>query len=144
LSLTFQTLTPSKQLWLGDQLREAARFARQDGALPSLEELDAAFAKFIGHSEAANEQANSVVLCVGAAFGEHLVRLLGFEWVIATDDWGTDIAVVARRGRGDVTIFPADFVAKRWERREPHFLTAALGSIAETLKEAAADWGDNT
>ena len=117
--------------------RDAERWLRQRTRVALRDEPQPA----VTHIEDANERVNEVVLTVGAAFGEHLVRELGFEWCIATDDWGTDIAVRARPGCGDVTIFPTDYVAKRWERKETGFLATSIGPIAKTVEESASDWG---
>lgn len=77
---------------------------------------------------------------VGVAFGAHLVKSLGYEWGYGADEWGEGLAVRARPGRGDVTIFPIDFVAKRYERRESPFLVDALAQIADTLRQVGEDW----
>ena len=142
--MKFDPLTEAETTWLNDQLRHASAFVRDatSSQLPSLSSLDEAFERFVSLGEAANADANAAVLCVGVAFGEHLVRDLGFQWGIATDDWGTDIAVLARPGRGDCTVYPTDFVAKRWERREPNFLVASFEQISEMLDQYARDWRD--
>jgi len=57
----------------------------------------------------------------------------GFEWTIAADDQGTDLAVRALPGRGDVLVYPANFVAKRWERRESNFLAACFQAIRKDV-----------
>jgi hypothetical protein len=62
----------------------------------------------------------------------------GFEWTIAADDHGTDLAVRALPGRGDVLVYPANFVAKRWERRESNFLAASFQAIRENVAGIAA------
>ena len=142
--MKFDPLTEAETTWLKDQLRCATAFVGDASTdqLPPLTSLDEAFARFVALGDAANAEANGIVLCVGAAFGEHLVRDLGFQWGIATDDWGTDIAVLARPGRGDCTVYPTDFVAKRWERRETNFLVGSLEQISEMLDQYARDWRD--
>jgi hypothetical protein len=137
---TFEPLSEAEQNWLQDQLRLAAEFAGEPDALPSLQVLDRAWSDFIALGESANDRANAVVLCVGAAFGEHLVRHHGFSWCISTDEWGTGIAVRARPGKGDVTIFPLDYVSKRWETREGGFLVASIAPIVSTVHESDTAW----
>lgn len=142
--MTFAPLSEAEAAWLADQNRFASMFVGQtpNDSLPSLQALDDAFAKFTARGSQANEDANAIVLCVGVAFGEHLVRSLGFEWCICTDEWGTDIAVRARPGRGDCTVFPTNFVAKRWERKETNFLVASLLDVSTTLRQYAIAWGE--
>jgi hypothetical protein len=139
---TFEPLSPSEEHWLQDQFRLAVEFAavpEADG-LPSLQALDAAWADFIALGASANDRANAVVLCVGAAFGEHLVRECGFTWCISTDEWGTGVAVRARPGKGDITIFPLDYVSKRWENKETEFLVASIKPIEDTVRESDSAW----
>jgi hypothetical protein len=142
---SFQDLNPGEVSWVADQLGRAIEFAggKADGPLPTLAQFDAAFTRFVESDPLANERANAVVLMLGAALGTHLVQTLGFEWVIATDDYGTDLAVVARRGRGDITLFPSDFVAKRWERRETGFLTDVPRQVSTTLAESEQSWSSH-
>jgi len=68
------------------------------------------------------------------AFGQSLVDGLGLAWVIATDQHGADLAVYGLPGKGDVLIYPANFVAKRWERRETNFLEKSYAQIARDLQ----------
>ena len=144
---SFQELNPAEVSWLEEQLALAwavvngpSRSASGDRTVPSLEQLDEAFRLFVETDPNANEKANTVVLFMGAALGTHLVQSLGFEWVIATDDYGTDLAVVARRGKGDVTIYPDGFVAKRWERRETGFLAGVPAWVAGELAKSEEQW----
>jgi hypothetical protein len=145
---SFEPLTESERQWVRDQLDLAREFVRDfdphtSDHPPSLESLDRAFASYLAH-DSEPSRANAIVLALGAAFGTRLVEDLGFQWVIATDDYGTDLAVLARPGRGDVAIFPSDFVTKRYERREAPFLVASIAEIRDQLREIAAEWGDPT
>lgn len=142
MSYAFQDLNPGEFAWIADQLARAIEFGggKAGDELPTLAQFDAAFARFVESDPSAHERANAVALMVGVALGTHLVRTLGFEWVIATDEYGTDLAVVALRGRGDITLFPSNFVAKRWERRETGFLADVLGQVSETLAESERQW----
>lgn len=146
MGLSFAPLTAAEVGWVREQLDRAREFVREfdpEGAVEpsSLEALDRAFANYL-EAGAEPGMANGVVLAVGAAFGAELVESLGFAWIIATDEAGSDLAVLARPGRGDVTIFPTEFVAKRYERREAPFLAAAVAEIRHHLAEIAAMWDD--
>jgi hypothetical protein len=57
------------------------------------------------------------------------------RWVIVHDDAGTDLAVLGFPGRGDVLIYPANFVAKRWERREVDFLERSYRRIEDDVRQ---------
>jgi hypothetical protein len=84
------------------------------------------------------EGVNAVINAVGVQFGQLLVEMAGFQWVIATDAYGTDLAVVALPGAADVLIYPANFVAKRWERRETGFIEDAVREISGQVRSIEA------
>ena len=84
---------------------------------------------------------NGVINAVGITFGQFLVDNLGLKWVIATDDEGSDLAVYGLPGKGDLLVYPANFVAKRWERRETNFLESSYRQIAEQVKTLQAGQG---
>lgn len=140
---TFEPLHDAEQKWLAEQINASFQFAGVSAAenecAPNLELLDVAFAHFLNRVQDA-EEANRVLTLVGVAFGAHLVSRLGFEWGYATDDWGAGLAVRARPGRGDVTIFPIDFVSKRYENRDTPFLVGSLGAIEESLRKIDREW----
>jgi hypothetical protein len=56
---------------------------------------------------------------------------LGLSWIALTDEHGTEIAV---RGRADFTVFPTNFVAKRYEKRETGFLAPAFNEMVKTAE----------
>lgn len=132
-------INESERAWIKAQLDAAASFvatfapADKDDPL-SLTSLDRAFAAWIGSKPGDGNFINEVINGVGIAFGNHLVEGLGFEWVIATDDQATELAVYALPGKGDALVYPANFVAKRWERREVNFLEASYQSIEKDVQ----------
>jgi len=143
-----EPINPNEAAWISAQLDAARKFAAEyspsDVQNPlALAPLDRAFAKWIetiGSESPDGDSVNSVINCVGIAFGRALVDGLGFQWVIVTDEQGTDLAVHALPGRGDVLLFPANFVAKRWERRETDFLEDAFRRIAGDVGRIAEEW----
>ncbi len=144
---SFEALTEAEHGWIDDQLERAREFVsafapQVTGDPLALESLDQAFSNFLAADSQDPAAANDAVIAVGVAFGAKLTKRLGFTWVIATDEYGTDLAVLSRPGRGDVTIVPTDFVAKRYERKESRFLTAALVEIEDQLRKLALEWGD--
>ena len=58
----------------------------------------------------------------------------GLRWVIAADKHGADLAVFGLPGSGDVLVYPANFVAKRWEWREADFLQKSLHEISAEVR----------
>src|SRR6185437_11939125 len=153
-----EPINANEVLWIKEQLENAEKFVAAfspadsgsrtfqpftqtsgvPGA-PDLAALDRAFAAWLGSGPAVAE-INAIINCVGIAFGQALVDGIGLEWVIATDEHGTDLAVYGLPNRGDVLVYPANFVAKRWERRETNFLEEAYRRIAEDVRAIARQW----
>jgi len=140
---TFSPLTDNERSWIALQLEGAREFVATmspaDADQPiTLEALDRAFAAWLPQAGDDATQINAAINVVGVQFGQFLVEGAKFEWTIAMDAQGTDLAVRALPGRGDVLVYPANFVAKRWERRESHFLAASFQAIREHVKAIAA------
>ncbi len=126
----------AEQLWIEEELSNSIRFVTrfsgiQSEQLPTLSDLDSAWAEFCAEvSPVDGEKINAAINAVGIAFGQSLVNSLGLQWVAATDEAGCEIAVVGLPGKANFIVYPANFVAKRWERRETGFLVGAQEFIA--------------
>ena len=121
------------------QVEEARRFVATH--LPgegeeafSLLLLDEAFAEWASAEQSEVEAIDATVEVVGAAFGDFLVRGLGFSWVMVRDEQGTELAVHGLPGEGDVLIFPQHLVAKQGAEPEPNFLTRSYRQISFHLR----------
>jgi hypothetical protein len=141
----FRPLTDEEHDWVRHQLDSVSPFidaySPDDSGQPmTLPILDRAFALWLAQDIQDDAQINAAINVVGIRFGQFLVDVAGFRWVIATDDEGSDLAILALPGRGDVTVFPANFVSKRWEKRETNFLAEAFGWIREKTAAYEADW----
>src|SRR5262245_14385091 len=95
-------LSEAERSWVAQQIAAAAALAKallgRDEPLPSLETLGATFSAWADAPGDRRQDANSVVLALGTAFGQHLVDGLGLRWVIVSDQHGTDIAVHGQPG----------------------------------------------
>jgi hypothetical protein len=74
---------------------------------------------------------NASINLVGLAFGQMLVDRFPLDWVALTDEHGTEIAL---RGQSDFTVFPTNFVAKRYESGDTGFLAPFVAEVARTLE----------
>jgi hypothetical protein len=142
---TFSSLTDGERAWIAQQLEGARLFVAAmspaDTGKPfTLEALDRAFAAWLPQAGNDTNQINGTINVVGIQFGQFLVDGIGFEWTIATDAQGTDLAVLALPGQGDVLVYPANFVAKRWERRESNFLVASFAAIRDQVAAIATGY----
>jgi hypothetical protein len=142
-----QKLEPLNQKelrWVQAQLENASkfieRFSPSDPVAPfTMAALDRAFAAWLA-SEPAAPDVNAIINCVGIAFGQALVDRVGLQWVVAMDEYGTELAVHGLAHQGDVLVYPANFVAKRWERRESNFFEDALRRVAHDVQKVASEW----
>ena len=139
-------ISEKERVWISAQIQGAVAFvdafSASDAGQPlTLAALDRAFAAWLSTDTTDNQVVNGAINCVGVAFGQFLVDGVGLKWVIATDKHGSDLAVHGLPGKGDVLVYPANFVAKRWERRETNFLEKSFEQIAEQVKAVSS--GDN-
>jgi Domain of unknown function (DUF3806) len=74
---------------------------------------------------------NPGINMVGLAFGHLLAERLDLSWVALTDEHGTEIAL---RGPADFTVFPTNFIAKRYAGRETGFVAAAFSEMVRTAE----------
>jgi hypothetical protein len=134
MAATFTPLTQAETLWLNQQLSAAEALtavhcpeAAGQPLSPAI--LDRVWAAWVASGPSTPDAVNAGINAIGIAFGAQLVQQSGFSWVIASDEWGTDLAVLALPGTADVLVHPAHFVAKRWEGRETGFLQSAFQDI---------------
>ena len=136
----FNPLRQSERDWIANHVEAApdfvAAFSPPDADTElTLAALDRAFAIWLAQGSRDQGEVNAIVNLVGVTFGSFLVREAGFEWVIATDEHGADLAVLALPGTADLLAYPANFVAKRWERGESMFLEAAFEEFSARRSE---------
>jgi hypothetical protein len=139
------SLNANEAAWIRTQLENASKFvegfSQEDAEKPlTLPALDRAFAVWVASEPSEADLINAVINYVGIAFGQSLVDGIGLKWVIATDDQGSELAVHGLPGRGDVLVYPTNFVAKRWERRETNFLEKAYQQIGRDVRAVFRDW----
>ena len=144
-SPAFSELRQPERDWIDLQLKAArafvSAFSPSDAWDPiRLEALDRAFGNWMSSKPQDTEDINSAINAVGVAFGSILVEKQGFSWTIATDEQGTDLAVRALPNAGDVLVFPANFVAKRWDRKEHDFLVDGCREIARHAEKLPDEW----
>jgi len=140
---SYAELTDAERRFVQDHLDAVPLFINSyspsDSGLPvSLAILDRAFAAWLKQDVQDNAQINGTIKIVGVRFGQFLVDEVGFRWTVATDRQGTELAVLALPGHGDVLVFPANFVAKRWERRESDFMVWAFDAIRKQVHQVQA------
>lgn len=86
--------------------------------------LDRALARWV---QDGGKDHDAVVQRYAVGIGEHLHRHTDLAWEVATDVFGTDLAVVA----GDFVVVPANLVAVRWMRRESGWVPQVVGHLVD-------------
>jgi Domain of unknown function (DUF3806) len=140
-----EPLNESETAWVKTQLENALKFVEGyslgDADKPlKLAALDRAFAAWIASDPTETDLINAVINYVGIAFGQALVDGIELSWVVATDEEGSELAVYGLPGQVDVLLYPANFVAKRWERRETNFLEKAYLQIGQDVRTVFRNW----
>jgi hypothetical protein len=135
----FSPLTDAEQSWKAEHLHGARLFVSalspDDADEPiTPESLDRAWSAWLQETGKDVEEINSGVNAVGVQFGQLLVDQAGFQWTIASDAQGTELAVIALPGLHDVLVYPANFVAKRWETQERDFLAVSFQGIRRQVE----------
>jgi hypothetical protein len=127
-----EPLNEAEREWVANNTADAAQLLtasglRADGSL-SAAALDDLWALLLREEP---EDPNPAINLVGLAFGQLLADRLGLSWVALTDEHGTEIAV---RGDANFTVFPTNFVAKRYVTRETGFLASAYNEMVKTAE----------
>ena len=131
-----EPVSDGERAWIAESIQSAysivLRYSPGDkDDVSSLDALDRAFKAFCEHADRTDgTTVNAVINAIGIAFGQYLIDHLGMEWAAVTDQFGCDLAVVGMRGTADFLVFPPNFVAKRWERKEVDFLKRSFEGIA--------------
>ncbi len=103
--------------------------------LPSAEVLDGMVSGWLADDDSRVE-VNVVVNAVGIAVGTHLAAATGLDWVIATDERGSDLALHGQPG--NIIVYPANAVAKRVVAGERGFIVPLLGELTRAIAERRA------
>jgi Domain of unknown function (DUF3806) len=131
-------LSAAEQTWVADQLVAAERFVADYGSgkfTGGLPALDHAWASWLDRQSVDPQDPNPVINAVGVAFGQALIEALeGYGWVIAADGQGTDLAVSGPPDAGDVLVYPANVVAKRYESRTSVFLVDLHAAMVHDIR----------
>jgi hypothetical protein len=128
-----EPLNEAEAEWLAANVDAARAALATTGIDPSgtltAEALDRLWPRLLAASA---DDPNGPINVVGLAFGQLLVDRFHLEWVALTDRDGTEIAL---RGPSEFTVFPTNFVAKRYETGETEFLAPFVDEVARTLDE---------
>lgn len=126
----------SKELTAFDQAStKALKFVTDylpGAASPKLADFDKAF--YLWQKERNRRYSEQQVIeMIGAYLGNQLVNDFHMEWVVVSDQYGTDYAV--RATQKEVMSFPFAAVEKRIQRKEHDFVVGVYQTVKHTLAE---------
>jgi hypothetical protein len=141
----------NEQHWIAGNLKAAenlvAMFSPMDAGKPiSPAALDTLYGKLLDAGKTDPEEVNSIINMIGVAFGDCIIRESNFEWAVVTDEQGSELAIVADPQGIKTMVFPANFIAKRWERKETNFIEESFHKIlsqANTIQEEVGKAEEN-
>jgi 2-succinyl-5-enolpyruvyl-6-hydroxy-3-cyclohexene-1-carboxylate synthase len=97
---------------------------------PSLQDFDEAF-RLWQQEKMSTYTEQQVIEVLGAQLGSKLISDLDMEWVVVSDQYGTDFAVRAKKH--EVMAFPFSSVAKRIERKQYEFMVGVYRTVQHTI-----------
>jgi hypothetical protein len=101
-------------------------------------QLDEIWTRWMGGARLGIDDPNHFINAVGLAFGSYLAGQTGLAWKVIEDQYGVEMALYSERG--DIRVFPANLVAKRFERREgpffPELARELTGRVAEVKQRS--------
>jgi hypothetical protein len=102
----------------------------------TLEHLDEGFARWLSSPERAGYDDEAVTQILGAAFGAYCIEALQMQWVLLTDQDGTDLAIEGTEHA--FRAFPMHSVRKRIRARETGFFVGVF-VLTEYQKSVSAE-----
>ncbi|MDH5786239.1 MAG: DUF3806 domain-containing protein, partial [Chromatiales bacterium] len=98
---------------------------------PSLKDYDEAFRLWqIEKERRYTEQ--QIIEILGACLGNKLITDFQMEWVVVTDEYGTDFAV--RGKRFEIISFPFSSVVKRIENNQYDFMVGVYHTVRASIE----------
>jgi len=133
---TLSELSHAERDYVARQLAAAhiivTRYVGDADSPPSLEQLDSMITAWLADGTDDRLDINVVVNATGVALGSYLSSEIGFDWVIAEDRGGTELALHSRPG--DVVMYPANMVAKRLAKGESGFLVRLASAVVRDTR----------
>jgi hypothetical protein len=121
-------------MWLQGLRQEGPRFVSHyhaDNIEPELDAYDAAFRAW-QEGNSSDYSAEDVIRIIGGYLGNRFVVDFDMEWVVVSDQYGTDYAV--RSKKVEAMAFPFSMVLKRIEEGKDNFVFAVYYSLRHTIE----------
>lgn len=133
---SLSNLNDAELQWIRDCVNQARYLVKKYLATDASVSLDPAtldrvFGSWLAQWQSGNslEAPNTMVNCVGLAFGQWLVDSLGMKWTVVTDVNGSDMGVCFGPHATHVLVFPTHAIARRLEMKETGFIQRLFEAI---------------
>lgn len=124
----------NERAWIASNVAFATEMAHKYGAPGStpLAALDGVWTTLGTAIRESNQDPNNLINVIGCALGQHLVDELRLTWTLATDEYGTELAVHGQPG--DVLVFPCNLAAKRWQSGATNWIANIGADLARDIR----------
>ncbi len=130
-----------EKLWIADNLQALDELGVNVADIASLSHAyDEHFESWASDTPDERLDPNPLINMFGIGLGEHFVRSTGLQWVVISDEQGTDLAVRHPSGPGQSTLFPISSVAKRWVEGSTGFMTSFVSEATKRVSNPAGPW----
>ena len=106
-------LTDAERAWLAEHLATMASAGADVADIDSIGAVfDAQLRTWAAQPEGRRADPNQMINAIGIAFGAHIGQRTGLQWVLATDQYGSELALHGQPG--NLVMYPTNMIAKRW------------------------------
>jgi uncharacterized protein DUF3806 len=127
-----KNINESECKWIEDNITALkdliSSIDQSDGSITP-ESLDKGYATWYGTHEKSQEDPNPMINSFGIGYGSFLVSNLGMQWAIID----RELAVTSQPG--DIVVFPANLVAKRYTKGEIDFFSFLYKEMKNTIEQ---------
>ena len=130
---TIEELNEGERDWVDARvgaLRQVGVDARDAESLGQF--YDRALADWLATPEGDRPDPNALVNMIGVGLGECILGRVDLRWVIATDEFGTELAL--HREGNEVLVYPPTMVGKRWSERTSGFIPDLVDEVARSVR----------
>jgi hypothetical protein len=130
---TLEPLTAAEVDWVRSSIAE---LSEQDVRFGDIDDLgrhyDEMLNAWLRLDETHRPDPNAIINQIGLAFGQYVADQAKLDWIVATDQHGTEIAL--HRERGNVLLYPTTLVAKTWAEHQRNTLPALARDMIATVE----------
>jgi hypothetical protein len=94
--------------------------------------FDGSLTEWLALPEQDRPDPNSLINLIGVGLGQCIAGRCDLRWVIASDEYGTELAI--HRAENEVLLYPANAVAKRWVDATTGFIPVFVADVTSQIE----------